>query len=68
MSKNIVLGQFTHAKTKESFPFCDLFSRTFFCIHVPLLSFVSYPTGDNKVVGRFFENRGREEGVGFSYF
>ena len=53
--KSCSFGTIFHAKTKESFPLVVFFLKHF-CIHAPLLSFVSYPAGDKKVVIRFLEN------------
>ena len=59
----------THEKSKESFPFGDILSRTFFAYMQPLTSFVSYPASDNKVVIRFLENRGvgRRESISLAF-
>ena len=56
--KVINLGQFTHEKTKQSFPFGDLFSSTvIFCIHAPLLSFF-LSCGYKNWGTRLLQNRG----------
>ena len=57
LQSKLLFWTITHEKSKESFPFGEMFSRTFFAYMQPLNSFVSYPASDNKVVIRFLENR-----------